>query len=113
MTDGTHRIPGGRSLALLLAAALLSAPVSRAAAYGEGTEEFEQIVKAPDPGGGENDWGADAISLFGCLLGNLLGTLLCAGFARIGVPSDRRMMPTALLPTEEKRMMALSCSVMP
>ena len=56
MTDGTHRIPGGRILALLLAAALLSAPVSRAAAYGEGTEGFDQIVKAPDLGGGENDW---------------------------------------------------------
>ena len=32
---------------------------------------------------------ADVISLFGCLIGNLLGTLLCAGFARIGVPGLR------------------------
>ena len=29
---------------------------------------------------------ADVISLFGCLLGNLCGTLLCALIARIGVP---------------------------
>ena len=30
---------------------------------------------------------ADVVSLFGCLLGNLCGTLLCALIARVGVPS--------------------------
>ena len=29
---------------------------------------------------------ADVVSLFGCLLGNLTGTLLCALIARVGVP---------------------------
>jgi formate/nitrite transporter FocA (FNT family) len=32
---------------------------------------------------------ADVVSLFGCLLGNLLGTLLCALIARVGVPTLR------------------------
>ena len=29
---------------------------------------------------------ADVVSLFGCLIGNFCGTLLCAVFARVGVP---------------------------
>ena len=56
MKNGIHRTLAGRGLAFLLSAALLSAPVSHAAAAGGGTEEFDQDVTATGSDREENDW---------------------------------------------------------